>query len=80
MKKYSMFLLAFAIYALPAFAQDNLNTTRIGVWPYGWGNAVAIHEDHIFLSYGRVIQVYEYSDPSSHNLKVRFLWMTGSVF
>ncbi|MBE0638178.1 MAG: T9SS type A sorting domain-containing protein [Bacteroidales bacterium] len=69
MKKYSMLLLVFAVYALPAFAQDNLNTTRIGVWPYSWGNTLAIHEDHLFLSYGRVIQVYEYANPQQPELK-----------
>lgn len=69
MKKYSMFLLVFAIYALPAFAQDNLNTTRIGVWPYGWGNAVATHEDHIYLSQGRVVQIYDYANPQQPALQ-----------
>lgn len=68
MKKYSMLLFVFAIYALPAFAQENLNTTRIGVWPYGPGNAVAVHQDHVFLSYGRTIQIYEYTNPEHPQL------------
>lgn len=63
MKKYSMLMLVFAIYALPAFAQDNLNATRIGVWPYGGASVVAWHNNHVFLSYGRTIQIYEYTDP-----------------
>jgi hypothetical protein len=68
MKKYSMLLLVFAIYALPAFGQDNLNTTRIGVWPYGPGNVVALHNDNVFLSHGRAIQIYEYADPDQPQL------------
>ena len=63
MKKASVFLFIFAFYLASAFGQDNLNTTRIGVWPYGHGNAVAIHENHVFLSYGRTIQIYEYTNP-----------------
>jgi hypothetical protein len=69
MKKASVVLVFFAMYLASAFGQDNLNTTRIGVWPYGWGNTLEIHEDHVFLSYGRVIQVYEYADPQQPELK-----------
>jgi hypothetical protein len=69
MKKSSVFLVIFALYLANAFGQGNLNTTRIGVWPYGWGNTVACYEEHVFLSYGRVIQVYDYGDPQQPQLK-----------
>lgn len=61
MKKVSFILFICVFYLASAFGQENLNTTRIGVWPYGYGNAVAAHEDNVFLSYGRVIRIYEYS-------------------
>ena len=63
MKKKSIILFFFITYLASSFGQDNLNTTRIGVWPYGFGNTVAMHEDHIFLSHGRTIQVFEYTNP-----------------
>ncbi len=68
MKKTSVILFFFAFYLTSAFGQENLNTTRIGVWPYGRGNTVAVHEDHIFLSHGRTIQVYEYANPEQPGL------------
>lgn len=68
MKKASIILFFFAMYLASAFGQDNLNTTRIGVWPYGPGNAVAVHQDHVFLSYGRTIQIYEYANPEQPQL------------
>ncbi|MCK9270032.1 MAG: T9SS type A sorting domain-containing protein [Bacteroidales bacterium] len=61
MKKVSFILFICVFYLASAFGQENLNTTRIGVWPYGYGNAVAAHEDNVFLSYGRAIRIYEYS-------------------
>ena len=68
MKKTSAILFFTIFYLASAFGQDSLNTTRIGVWPYGPGNAVATHEDNVFLSYGRAIRIYEYTLPEQPQL------------
>lgn len=69
MKKASVILFLCAFYLASALGQGNLNTTRIGVWPYGWGNTVACYDEYVFLSYGRVIQVYDYANPQQPQLK-----------
>jgi hypothetical protein len=69
MKRKNILLLSFTICMVTVFAQNNLNTNRIGVWPYGWGNTVACYEDLLFLSYGRVVQIYDYIDPEQPLLK-----------
>lgn len=68
MKKVSFILIICAFYLASAYGQENLNTTRIGVWPYGRGNTVACYEDHVYLSHGRVLQVYEYTNPEQPQL------------
>jgi hypothetical protein len=68
MKKSSVFLFLFAFNLASAFGPDNLNTTRIGVWPYGPSYVVALHNDNIFLSHGRSIQIYEYANPEQPQL------------
>jgi len=68
MKKASIILFFFAMYLASAFGQDNLNTTRIGVWPYGPGNAVAAT-----AAPSRFMNTPTRSSP---NCQEKFLWMT----
>lgn len=68
MKKNSILSLLFALFFMQVAAQEDFNTSRIGVWPYGWGNAVAHHENLIYLSYGRTVQVYDHINPEEPQL------------
>ena len=68
MKKTSVILFFFALYLTSVLGQENLNTTRAGVWPYGPGDIIANYEDHIFLSYGRTVRIYETTNPEQPQL------------
>ncbi|MBS4061331.1 MAG: T9SS type A sorting domain-containing protein [Bacteroidetes bacterium] len=67
-----MLLFAFSIF-WQANAQNSQNTSLVGMWPYGPGNAVDSWDHYAILSLGRVLQIYDYSEPQQPQLKGELL-------
>ncbi len=73
MKNTLMALLLFVSALWQANGQNNQNTSLVGRWPYGPGNAVDSWDHYAILSLGRSLQIYDFSNPQQTQL-------TGELF
>lgn len=65
--------LIFLLVLLTGLSPQAQNTSLVGRWPYGPGNAVDSWNHYAMLSLGRSLQIYDFSNPQQTQL-------TGELF
>lgn len=63
MKRSLLTLLFVVLIKSALIAQENLNTSRLGTWPYGFALTAEVFDDYAIASVGRTLQVFDFSDP-----------------
>lgn len=67
--KIKLTIFFVSVCLLTANAQVDPNTSRAGLWPYGFAYSATIHENYIFTSHGRAVQYYDITNPDEPLLK-----------
>lgn len=63
MKRSLLTLLFVVLIKSALIAQESLNSSRLGTWPYGFALTAEVFDDYAIASVGRTLQVFDFTDP-----------------